>query len=341
MRLNIFGFGSGAKDAGALDADATGFLDPQPAQKATAKAPKTGARKGSKPPLATGKSRTLSRKSQTPPPNTESLKKRVKWLLAHLEEFRQRLQPAMDTGNTDEFVLVMQNYLAFIAAYSDTVAYDAFELGPAYPEYLKFFHRASLEFAWRMEEKAFAEIAEAELQPWQRMKEVVSECISGSYSCMEELPTLVDFSQMRSIVVLGCGKVPASLFFLQDQTNIPAIVGIDNLQEAVDCASALATKFKLDRVRVINADAAKLDYSFFDAIYFGPFATPRADVLKQIRSTARPNATIILREPQFTGSLAFERVLPFMQPAFNLIKAGDAKKYLGRFMLRHYVLKPR
>ncbi|HNB24648.1 MAG TPA: class I SAM-dependent methyltransferase [Candidatus Melainabacteria bacterium] len=341
MRLNIFGFGSGAKDAGGAEADVAASLSPLALPGEDLKATKSGLRKnGAKAATAAGKPRS-SRKSQFPPPTTESLKKRVKWLLAHLEEFKQRLEPALDTGNTEEFVLVMQNYLAFIAAYTDTVAYDAFELGPAYPEYLKFFHRASLEFAWRMEEKAFSEIVEAELQPWQRMKEVVSECIAGSYARMEELPSLVDFSQIRSIVVLGCGKVPASLFYLQDQTNVPAIVGIDNLQEAVDCANALVSRFKLDRVRVLNADASKLDYSFFDAIYFGPFATPRIEVMKQIRSTARPNATIILREPQFTGTLAFERVLPYMQPAFNLLKAGDPKKYLGRFMMRHYVLRPR
>jgi len=341
MRLNIFGFGSGAKDASAADVNDFAPPEAQASGDGFLKGVQPGSRKSaSKTHSGTSKTRS-SRRAQIPPPTTESLKKRVKWLLAHLEEFRLRLEPALEAGNTEDFVLVMKNYLAFIAAYTDVAAYDAFELGPAYPEFQKFFYRATLEFTWRMEEKAFAEITAAELQPWQRMKDVVSECIAGSYSRMEELPALVDVSQIRSIVMLGCGKVPASLFYLQDHTNIPAIVGIDTAREAVDCSNALVAKFKLDRVRVLEADAATFDYSFFDAIYFDPFATPRMDILKQIRATARPNATIILREPQFTGSLAFERILPFMQPAFNLVKAGDPKKYLGRFMLRHYVLNPR
>lgn len=340
MRLNIFGLGSGTRDAAAAEVDASQTAPETPMQPGSAKSPK-GARKGVVKTPSQSKPRAASRRAQFPPDPTESLKKRVKWLVAHIEEFKQRLEPSMDSGNTEEFVLMMNNFLAFISAYSDTVAYETYELGPAYPDSLKFFHKACLELAWRMEEKAFAEIAEAELQPGQPLKEVVSQCIAGSYIRMEELSDLVDFSQTRSIVVLGCGKVPASLFYLQDQTRVPAIVGIDNVQEAVDCSNALVSKLNLDRVRIIKADATTFDYSFFDAIYFGPFASPRADVLKQIRSTARPNATIILREPHLTGSLAFERVLPYMQPAFDLIKAGDSKKYLGRFMLRHYVLQMR
>lgn len=338
MRLNIFGLGNGAKDAAAAEVNAS---RPVPAPEAGVDKGSKGNRKGGVRTPSQSKPRPSSRRAQFPPEPTESLKKRVKWLVAHIEEFKERLEPSMDSGNTEEFVSTMNNFLAFISAYSDTVAYNAYELGPAYPESLKFFHKACLELAWRMEEKAFVEIAEAELQPGRPLKEVVSQCIAGSYFRMEELSDLVDFSQTRSIVVLGCGKVPASLFYLQDQTRVPAIVGIDNVQEAVDCSNALVSKLNLDRVRIVKADATTFDYSFFDAIYFGPFASPRADVLKQIRSTARPNATIILREPHHTGSLAFERVLPYMQSSFDLIKAGDAKKYLGRFMLRHFVLKMR
>lgn len=346
MRLNIFGFGTGARDATAQSSVTASLPQQFPGLTGGPESTgKSGARKdpakstGMKP--AGNKARSSSRKAQVPPATNDSLKKRVKWLLNQLEGFKQRLEPALIAGNADEFVLAMEDYLAFIATYSDSVAYDAFEIGPAYPEYQKFFQRATLEFTWRMEEKAFAEIIEAQLQPWQRMKEVVSECIGGAYARMEELPSLVDFSQMRSIVMLGCGKVPSGLFYLQDQTSVPAIVGIDNLPEAIECSNALINRFKLDRVRVVEADAATFDYQYFDAIYFGPFATPRRDVLKRIRATARPNATIILREPVMAGSLGFERILPFMQPAFTLVKSGDAQKNLGRFMLRHFVLRLR
>lgn len=347
MRLNIFGFGSGAKDATAAQSNPAAALGAQDSAISSGLQDvfgKPASRKGAQ--AMTG-TKSLTGKSKGPakakvqPPTNDSLKKRVKWLLTSLEGLKQRIEPALESGDTQKFVEGMNDYLAFISTYNDGVAYDTFEIGPAFPAYHEFFLRATLELAWRMEEQAFDEIMAASLEPWQKMKDVVSTCVRGAYTRMEELPSLVDFSQFRSIVMLGCGKVPSGLFYLYDQTPIPAIVGIDNLPQAVEDSNALLRKFNLDRVRVIEADAATLDYSYFDAIYFGPFATPRKDVMKRIRATARPNATVILRDPVLTGSLGLEKVLPYMEPAFTLLKSGDATKYRGRFMLRHYILKVR
>ncbi len=312
MRLNIFGFGAGAKDATAAQSNpaaALGAQDPASANGLLDISAKPASRKGAQTTTGTKTSSAKSKgpaKAKVQPPTNDSLKKRVKWLLTGLDALKQRIEPALESGDTQKFVEGMNDYLAFISTYNDGVAYDTFEIGPAFSEYHEFFLRATLELAWRMEEQAFAEIMEASLEPWQKMKDVVSTCVRGAYTRMEELPSLVDFSQFRSIVMLGCGKVPSGLFYLYDQTPIPAIVGIDNLPQASGRLNALLRKFNLDRVRVIEADAATLDYSYFDAIYFGPFAAPRKDVMKRIRATARPNATVILRDPILTGSLGLE-----------------------------------
>lgn len=347
MRLNIFGFGSGAKDATAAQSNPAAALGAQDSASSNVLQDVFGKPASRKVAQSMTGTKTSSGKAKVParakvqPPTNDSLKKRVKWLLTSLEGLKQRIEPALEAGDTQKFVDGMNEYLAFISTYNDGVAYDTFEIGPAFPEYHEFFLRATLELAWRMEEQAFDEIMAASLEPWQKMKDVVSTCVRGAYTRMEELPSLVDFSQFRSIVMLGCGKVPSGLFYLYDQTPIPAIVGIDNLPQAVEDSNALLRKFNLDRVRVIEADAATLDYSYFDAIYFGPFATPRKDVMKRIRATARPNATVILRDPILTGSLGLEKVLPYMEPAFTLLRSGDATKYRGRFMLRHHILKVR
>ncbi len=351
MRLNIFGFGNAAKDATAaqMAAAATGEhpaladqvkeLSSPPASRSKGARSTAAQSLGSK--SAAGKSRASASKLQVPPALSETLKKRVKWLLSQLEQHRERIEPALNSGDNEAFVSAMKSFQAFTAAYSDIVAYDAFEIGPAFTEYHEFFLRATLQFAWRMEERAIEEVMEASLKKGDKLKSLVGECVRGAYTRMEELPTLVDFSQFRSIVVLGCGKFPSSLFYLQDETAIPAIVGVDNDRDAAQCANALIRKFNLDRVRVIEADAATLNYSYFDAIYFGPFASPRKDVMKRIRATVRGNATIILRDPVLTGSLGLEKVLPFMEPAFTLLRSGDPINNRGRFMLRHYILKPR
>lgn len=344
MRLNIFGFG--AKDAAAQNGAAAplgsenqenqiiGGGDP----KISSAVRKAGARSGGG--KAASKSKSAG-KVTMPPATTDSLKKRVKWLLTRLESFRQRLEPALESGDSAALCAAMEEYFDFIHTYGDVVAYDAFEIGPAFAEYHALFQKASLSYVQNQEDKAFAEIVEAALQPGQRLKELMSDHVRGAYMQMEELTSLVNMNQFRSIVVLGCGKVPSGLFYLYDQTAIPAIVGVESSPQAVEDSNSLLRKFNLERVRIIQADAATVDFSFFDAIYFGPFTAQRKDVMKRIRATARANATIIVRDPILTGSMAMEKVVPYMDPAFTLVKSGDPVKYRGPFMLRHFVLQPR
>ena len=336
MRLNIFGFG--AKDTAAQN----GAVVPQGSEnqenqivggsdlKIT-----SAVRKGN-----TGKSKALG-KVALPPATTDSLKKRVKWLLVRLENFKQRLEPALQSGDREALATAMDEYFYFIHTYGDVVAYDAFEIGPAFSEYHELFKRASLAYVQSQEDLAFAEIVEAALQPGQRLKDLMSDHVRGAYTQMEELTSLVNMNQFRSIVVLGCGKVPSGLFYLYDQTAIPAIVGVDSSPQSAEDSNSLLRKFNLERVRVIQSDAALVDFSYFDAIYFGPFTAQRKEVMKRIRATARANATIIVRDPILTGSMAMEKVVPYMEPAFTLVKSGDPVKYRGPFMLRHFILQAR
>lgn len=343
MRLNIFGFG--AKDAAAQN----GAVVPQDSEnqesqiagssdlKVDSAIRKSSARSaGGK----TGKSKG-SGKVALPPATTDSLKKRVKWLLVRLESFRQRLQPALESGNREALAVAMEEYFDFIHTYGDVVAYDAFEIGPAFSEYHELFKRASLAYVHSQEDLAFAEIVEAALQPGQRLKDLMSDHVRGAYTQMEELTSLVNMNQFRSIVVLGCGKVPSGLFYLYDQTAIPAIVGVESSPQIAEDSNSLLRKFNLERVRVIQSDAATVDFSYFDAIYFGPFTAQRKEVMKRIRATARANATVIVRDPILTGSMAMEKVVPYMEPAFKLVKSGDPVKYRGPFMLRHFILQAR
>jgi len=332
MRLNIFGFGAkDAAEAGASVSSDTENLQNSSESKSAA-APKT--RKGS------GKAK-LSSKVIMPPATTDSLKKRVKWLLSRLEFFKQNMEPALASGSFDQLASLMEEYFSFIHTYGDSVAYDTFEIGPAFSEYHEFFNRVSIAYTKHADDRAFEEIIDASIEPGQRLRDLVSEHVRSAYSQMEELSSLVPLNQFRSILTLGSGKVPAALFYFYDQSAIPAIVATADSPESVDQSNSLLRKFNLDRARVIQADPASLDYSYFDAIYFGPFEALRRDVMKRIRATARPNATIILRDPILTGSIALEKVLPLMEPAFTLEKMGDPVKVRGRFMLRHFVLKMR
>lgn len=135
----------------------------------------------------------------------------------------------------------------------------------------------------------------------------------------------------------GCGKLPACLFFMYDRTSIPDLLGIDTDAGAVTMARELVEKWGMSRIHIEQGNAAEISYAPHDTIYWDPFAAPRREIMNRILETARPDATIILREPFGTGTLLMEPVMPYLDPRF--VVTGESEGFPGRFMLKHYILR--
>ena len=153
----------------------------------------------------------------------------------------------------------------------------------------------------------------------------------------EELCRMVDFSVCRSFVMTGCGKLPASLFFMFDKTSVPDLLGVDIDAQAVAMARELVAKWRLDRIRIEQRDAAQISYAPYDLVYWDPFATPRRNIMHRILETAHPDVTIILRDPFATGTLLMEPVLPYLDSRF--VVTDESEGFPGRFRFKHYILR--
>ncbi|HVM46684.1 MAG TPA: class I SAM-dependent methyltransferase [Candidatus Acidoferrum sp.] len=266
-----------------------------------------------------------------------ALNTRVARFQSRLAEFRQRLTQCPGTEGDPAFVNTMQEFLRFIGNYDDREAYAVFEASGPLLEFRSFFAPCVLRFAWVMESRTYTELA-AKMAPGdQKMGPRIDRSTWGSYARMEDAVKLVDFSDCRRLVVMGCGRAPCSLFYLHDWTNVECLVGIDRDRQSLEMAQRLVDGFGLRRVRLMEADACELDYCEFDVIYWGPFAAPRRNVMARVVATARPNSTVVLRDPFFTGTLLFEPMVRSLDPRLAIGASSEA--YPGRFVLKHYVLR--
>ncbi len=249
------------------------------------------------------------------------------------------LKEECSTENETAFISAVHQFLTFIRTYKDKKTFADFERSSLFLSYQRFFQPVVLRFTWLMEEKTFAYMIGRTLAGEQKLGDILGPHTRGAYERVSDLLQLVDFSRCESYAMMGCGKVPASLFYLHDWTSIPSLTGIERDPQALTMASQLVNSFELERIKIVEGDAANFDYGAFDVINWDPFATPRLAIMEQLAATARPDAVIILRDPFLTGTLAMESMLGLLDSRFHICAESEA--YPGRFMLKHYILKKR
>ncbi len=258
-------------------------------------------------------------------------------LKKQVEYHRQQLSRFSPDGSEEGFASAMDGFLEFIHTYPHRDVYLDFERSPQFIQYQQFFLPYMLRLAWQMEDLTFADMISQDLDSEQKLGDIHAIHTKHSYARIEDAVNLADLSNCQSYVMLGCGKVPSSMFYVHDWTDIPRIVGVDNNEEAVIKATQICRKFGLDRISIEQADAGSFDLSSFDAIYWGQFCTPRKKVMENIIKTAKKNCKIILREPFHTGTLGTESILPSLDPRLEI--CGESEDLIGRFMLKHYILR--
>ena len=261
------------------------------------------------------------------------LAERVALLHGRLEEFRERLAAA----DTPGFLLTMREFLEFVRLYDDRDAYAAFERTPHLAQFRSFLAPRVLRFVWAMEDLAFDELMAKRGQRGGRVGPLLGANAWGAYARMGEILELFDIESCRRFLMVGCGPLPDSLFHLHDWTGVEDLVGIERDPRALRRARQLVDAFELHRIRILDAEVCDVDYAGFDAICCSAFVTPRHPIMQRIAATARPGAVVILRDPVFTGTLLFEDVVRSLDPRFEIHAESGAA--LGRFMLKHYVLR--
>ena len=134
-------------------------------------------------------------------------------------------------------------------------------------------------------------------------KDVASATRLVAYNRVPELFDRVVFRNCRCLVMVGCGSLPFTIFHVHDRTEVPEIIGIDIVPEAVETANELAKRLGYARVRAELQDGRSYDYSQAQIVFIANMVSPKPTVVSRIADTAPKDVQIIVREPYSLGRL--------------------------------------
>jgi len=247
-------------------------------------------------------------------------------LLNDLKRFRE-----------DTFFSLMQALVSNLRDINDPMTLELFKRSKHFREYQSFFI-SQQSFYYHAIELAEALSLKKKLHSGsQALLEILDlEFSRNAYLRMKDTSAFMDFSRCETFIMVGCGPLPASLFYIHENTDVQAIIGLDNNREAVDSAKELIERLEFPRIHVRQTDGRDFDYEKADVIYVANLASPKRSILNQILETAKKDVQVILRDPYGFGILLSESGMEALDHRFQLTGEGIENEY---FLSKHFFLK--
>lgn len=162
---------------------------------------------------------------------------------------------------------------------------------------------------------------------------MVNAYLSGIYDRTGDLLDQLDLRNCRCVVVVGCGWIPATLFYFHDRTGIPELIGLDVTADAVATSNELARRLGYTRARTEVQDGGSYDYGRTQIVYIVNMVSSKSAVLSRIADTAPDDVQVIVGEPYSLGRLWSEAVEPTLDPRFEVASRGPERATLSRALL--------
>jgi hypothetical protein len=153
-------------------------------------------------------------------------------------------------------------------------------------------------------------------------RDVADQASKVLYDRVADMFEHIDFAHCPRVVMIGCGRVPATVFHIHDRTDVPDVVGLDVVPESVEIAGALARKLGYPRARFELADGRAYDFAEAPVVFVGRMVSPKRAVLSHIADTAPANIQIIMRDPISVGLLWSECGEQDLDPRLEIISRG-------------------
>jgi hypothetical protein len=144
-----------------------------------------------------------------------------------------------------------------------------------------------------------------------------------SYNRSREMFDLIDFRDCQRAVMVGCGSLPFTMYHIEDRTDVPDIVGLDILPDAIATAKELSEKLGYARVRFELHDGQTYDFRDAQVVYIASTVTPKRAVMSRIAETASAGTRIISRDPYSLARLWVEDSEGHRDPRIDVAGHGD------------------
>jgi len=148
-----------------------------------------------------------------------------------------------------------------------------------------------------------------------------------TYNRVGEMFAAIDFSNCHRLVMVGCGRLPAAVFHVHDRTDVPEIVCLDVLPEAVSTAGDLLDRLGYSRARTELCDGRRYDYADTQIVLIANMVSPKSEVVSRIADTAAGDVRIVVRDSLSLGRLWSDNVERSLDPRLEVMGRSDGRKH--------------
>jgi hypothetical protein len=160
--------------------------------------------------------------------------------------------------------------------------------------------------------------------------DLASPAVLHTYHRVRDMFERVDFGTCRRFVMVGCGRLPVTMFHVHDRTETTRIVGLDIVPEAVDTARAIAARFGYTRLEAELCDGRSYDYGETQIIFITNMISSKAAVLSRIAETAPRDVQVIVRDPYSLRHLWSESSEHSLDPRLEITGRDSPTASLSR-----------
>ncbi len=143
-----------------------------------------------------------------------------------------------------------------------------------------------------------------------------------AYERVSDLQSLIDFCTCRSVVMVGCGAFPATLFWLLDHHPGASYVGLDIDPRCIEKATEVIKAMGVDKIHFGTIDGSHYDFDGVDLVYVANQVIPKKAVLDQA-SRSDSVTHVVVREPTSRGELLAEAVRHDVPSGFVVENKGS------------------
>jgi hypothetical protein len=159
---------------------------------------------------------------------------------------------------------------------------------------------------------------------------LLSKSARRAYDRVNDMFQNIDFNNCSRLVMVGCGPSPVSIFQIYDRTEIPDIIALDVVPDAIERVRSLIEHFGLSRMRAEVCDGTDFDYGSAGIVVVANMVSPKAGVVSRIADTAPRAVQIAVRDPYGLGLLWADSAERALDPRLEVIGRGHPGLPLSR-----------
>lgn len=161
-------------------------------------------------------------------------------------------------------------------------------------------------------------------------KDVATRATTVDFNRSDNMFVRVKFDDCQRLVMIGCGRLPFTMFNVHDNTKIPEIIGLDILPEAIETAIKLADRLGYERMKFELCDGREYDFGQARIVYIAAIVSPKSTVMSRIADTAPEDVRVVVREPFSLARLWLESIEHSLDPRLEITGMGPKSRNMNR-----------